>query len=305
MSKEILIIGYIGDSTSRHILEVTQGAGVKFSFLHLKDYYSNGYLRHFSSEESRTRVHAAGVTYWISEFSGIYQRLMLPTPSHVSKRQWPKVVSRFAGLNAALQSTQIKIVNIPQSGWENMSKLLQSYLLMRKGFTVPLSLTTSIISDYQTFRQHGETIYKSNSGVRSIVDNVDEVEKDRLQFLENCPVLFQRRIVGKDVRIHVVDDSVFAVEIESDAVDYRYYRTKGTYSHLRACESCAPQIAELCRSYAKERGIVLAGFDFKVDEAGNWYCLEMNPSPGFETYDHVLEGRIGKRVLEYLLDQSL
>jgi len=250
-------------------------------------------------------VRAAGVSYRISEFSGIYQRLLLPNPSHVGKYQWPKTMSRFVGLSAVLQSTQVNTINRPLCGWENMSKPLQSYFLRQKGFTVPLSLTTSIVSDYKKFRQHGETIYKSNSGVRSIVDNVEKVENERLQFLENCPVLFQRRIVGKDVRIHVVEDSVFAVEIESDAIDYRYYRTKGTYSHMRACESAPQWIMDLCRSYAQERGVVLAGFDFKVDDLGNWYCLEMNPSPGFESYDVVLEGRIGKRVLEFLLGQSL
>jgi hypothetical protein len=305
MSKRLLFIGYIGDTTMQHMLAAVKAVGVEFSFIHLGDYYSHGYLRYSSTDAGRTKLCAENETYYFRDFVGIFQRLMLPDVSQVRHLQWPKVVSRFVGLDAALLSTEIKVINRPCSGWENMSKPLQGYLLGRKGFNVPESLTTSNVSDYELFRQNQETIYKSNSSVRSIVDSVDHVEKDRLQFLQNCPVLFQRRIVGKDVRIHIVDASCFAAEIESDAVDYRYYRTRGSYSKMHVYESVPTEIVERCISYAEERGVVLAGFDFKVDEAGNWYCLEMNPSPGFEFYDRVLEGKICRKVLEYLLGEEL
>jgi hypothetical protein len=305
MSQRILFIGYIGDTTTQYMLSAAEAARVDFAFLHLGDYYSHGRLRYSSTDDSRTIVHAGGEAYRFDAFSGIFQRLILPKFEQVRQGHWPNLVSRFVGLDAALLSTEVKTVNRPYAGWENMSKPLQAYLLSRKGFNVPQSLTTSIVADYEDFRQNGEIIYKSNSSVRSIVDTVDKVEQDRFDLLKHCPVLFQRRIVGKDVRIHVVNDSCFAVEIESDAVDYRYYRTRGTYSRMRVCESLPAEVAERCISYAKERGVVLAGFDFKVDEVGHWYCLEMNPAPGFEYYDRVLQNKIGRKILEYLLGESL
>jgi len=37
-----------------------------------------------------------------------------------------------------------------------------------------------------------------------------------------CPTQFQRYIAGREHRVHVVGDEVFACEVHSDADDYRY-----------------------------------------------------------------------------------
>jgi hypothetical protein len=300
MAERILIAGYPGDTTTRHVVSVASGHGLDVDYLDLARFHANGELSFSSKAPARTRVRAGNQRYDLSEYAGIYQRLVLPPPRDTSPTKWPKMHARYLALEASLLAWPGRLVNRPLSGWQNMSKPLQAHTLARHGFLTPPALSTANIADYRAFRAQGDTIFKSNSGVRSIVDNVETVEDERLAFLENCPVLFQRLIRGKDVRVHVMDGRAYAVEIDSDAVDYRYVRTRGTYAHMHPNAHVPPDIAERCASYAAAHGVLLAGFDFKVTPGGEWYCLEMNPAPGFEMYDHVLDGLISNHLLEYL-----
>ena len=56
--------------------------------------------------------------------------------------------------------------------------------------------------------------------------------------------------------------------------------------------------------YAKSCGVLIAGFDFKVDELEQWYCLEMNSSPRFDSYDGVFGGAIGRALIDLLYDDG-
>lgn len=75
--------------------------------------------------------------------------------------------------------------------------------------------------------EHGEVIYRSISGVRSIVRMLDDELMDRLLLVHGCPVQFQRFIAGTNVRVHVVAGDLFATRIETDRVDYRYAQRDG------------------------------------------------------------------------------
>ncbi|MEO6562317.1 MAG: hypothetical protein ABIN99_04615 [Nitrosospira sp.] len=94
-------------------------------------------------------------------------------------------------------------------------------------------------------REHGTIIYKSISGVRSIVKALDENDLARLDNIRWCPVPFRALVPEADVRVHVVDREVFPTEIVSDTVDYRYARRNGGSAELRAVD-LAPDVAERC-----------------------------------------------------------
>jgi hypothetical protein len=293
----ILVVGYPGDRTVRHLLTAAERHGL--AFLSLVDFYETGEVIFSTHAPEDAFVSAADETFRPGDYSGICQRVYPPFDVPVGPRKWREMMSRYAALNLLLASLDVTVVNRPVVGWENSSKLLQAFQLQRFGFEVPPSLSTSIAGDYRRFRENTQTIYKSNSSVRSVVDDVTGIEEERLPLLRRCPVLFQHRVVGIDVRVHVVGTQVFGVGIDSDAVDYRYVRRQGTYARMSAHDVPA-EIAELCVAFAAEYGLCIAGFDFKLDEAGTWYCLEMNPWPGFEAYDDVLGGRIAQAVLDVL-----
>jgi D-alanine-D-alanine ligase-like ATP-grasp enzyme len=97
--------------------------------------------------------------------------------------------------------------------------------------------------------------------------------------------------------VHVFFGETFAVRIRSDAVDYRYYRTRGSFAKLEPEIELPKAIKSACIEFAAASRVSLAGFDFKIDGEGRWYCLEMNPTPAFESYDRVMEGAIARRIL--------
>ena len=65
-------------------------------------------------------------------------------------------------------------------------------------------------------------IYKSISGVRSIVRRMNADHLGRLPFLRYGPAQFQEFLPGDNIRVHTVGDRWFATRIRSEAVDYRY-----------------------------------------------------------------------------------
>ena len=122
----------------------------------------------------------------------------------------------------------------------NSSKPYQAQLIREYGFEVPPTLITNEPEQVLAFRaEHRRIVYKSISGVRSIVQTFDDDDLGRLRAIRWCPTQFQAFVEGVDVRVHVVGDEVFATECASDATDYRYAKRQvgnkvygGQSSHL-------------------------------------------------------------------------
>ena len=51
-------------------------------------------------------------------------------------------------------------------------------------------------------------------------------------------------------------------------------------------------------------GLHLAGIDLRQTPRGEWYCLEVNPSPGFTYYEAVTGQPIAAAVAELLVRQD-
>ena len=97
------------------------------------------------------------------------------------------------------------------------------------GFKGPDSLMTIDPDEVLRFvsTHAGAVIYKGASAYKTIVRNWRDEGRERLPYLVAAPVLFQRRIVGPDVRVHLVGERVFGERIDSVAVDYRFERGRG------------------------------------------------------------------------------
>jgi glutathione synthase/RimK-type ligase-like ATP-grasp enzyme len=119
------------------------------------------------------------------------------------------------------------VVNRYAAMGSNSSKPYQSQLIRDHGFGVPETLVTNdpeLVSAFQA--QHGDLIYKSISGERSIVSRFDASDRERLERVRWCPVQFQAFVHGPNVRVHTVGNEVFATIVETDAVDYRAARSR-------------------------------------------------------------------------------
>jgi glutathione synthase/RimK-type ligase-like ATP-grasp enzyme len=186
-------------------------------------------------------------------------------------------------LLAVAESLPGTVVNRPSAGWSNHSKPYQSTLLATHGLRVPDTLCTSDPAAARTFlARHGRIVFKSISGVRSIVAAVDDDADGaaRLDTIGHGPVQLQQWIDGTDVRVHVVGDALFATEITSEATDYRYGEDA-----VFAASDVPAALGERLVSVAHGMGLLLAGIDLRRTAAGEWHCFEVNPSPGFTYYE--------------------
>ena len=190
-----------------------------------------------------------------------------------------------AMLGAVSASLPAVVVNRPWAGRSNWSKPAQLRAIAGTGLRVPDTIATTDPDVARAFMsRHGRIVYKSVSGVRSIVATLDESESARLDEVGHGPTQFQQWVDGLDVRVHVVGDRWFATAIESDgAADYRYAAATGpppTMAPTLIPDELGDRLVELSRSM----GLCLSGVDLRVNGDG-WWCFEVNPSPGFTYYE--------------------
>jgi glutathione synthase/RimK-type ligase-like ATP-grasp enzyme len=205
-------------------------------------------------------------------------------------------------LAAWLEVTSALIVNPFGAMAANDSKPYQSKQILKHGFCVPETLITTDPSAAQAFwERHGVVIYKSVSGVRSQVARLRTEHVSRLADVATCPTQFQQYVAGIEHRVHVVGDEVFAAEILCEADDYRY---PGSHPvEIRACR-LPESVEDRCRRFAAAAQLPVAGFDLRRTPEDNWFCFEVNPSPGFTYYEAATGEPIARAIAMLLADRG-
>jgi glutathione synthase/RimK-type ligase-like ATP-grasp enzyme len=199
-----------------------------------------------------------------------------------------------------IEITPALVVNRPTVTISNNSKPYQAKLIQAAGLRVPDTLVTTDAEAVREFWQlHGEIIYKSVSGVRSIVSRLGEDHRSRLATVANCPTQFQEFIPGNDWRVHVVGDKVFSCEVLSDADDYRYPGRSGETVQIMARE-LSEELKNDCLRLSKMLRLPVCGIDLRCTPQGDWYCFEVNPSPGFSFYEQATGQPIADAIARFL-----
>lgn len=199
------------------------------------------------------------------------------------------------------QLTPALVLNRPDAMAANGSKPYQSAQIQAVGFQVPDTLiTTSPDAAREFLAHHRRIIYKSISGVRSIVGELSDIDSARLDEVTWCPTQLQESVAGVDVRVHVVGHRLFACEVRSRAVDYRYATLSGhtvTLSRYNLPDDCA----ERCLALSRVTELPLTGIDLRRTPDGGWYCFEANPSPAFTYYQQATGHPIDEAIAEFLI----
>ena len=204
------------------------------------------------------------------------------------------ILMSWAELTSAL------VVNRPSAMAANSSKPYQLAWIRSFGFKVPETLMTTDPSAVLQFWQcYGTVIYKSMSGIRSIVTRLTPEDRERLENVVWCPTQFQRYISGIDYRVHVIGKEVFACTIVSEADDYRYAARKGKVATIQACE-LPEAIANLCKELAVAMDLQVIGVDLRCTPDGQWYCFEVNPSPGFTYFQQATKQPMDEAIAKLL-----
>jgi hypothetical protein len=199
-----------------------------------------------------------------------------------------------------LQLSPARILNRVGPAAGNASKPAQARRLAELGWRVPATLVTSDPEEALAFRaEHGAVIFKSASGVRSIVTELGDADQQRLWRLRALPVQFQERVPGNDVRVHVVGDAVFVTEVESEALDYRYAGRAGQAARLRPGRLPA-EIEARCIATAAALELPLCGIDLRRRPDGEFVAFEVNPAPAFSWYEESTGQPIADSIVSYL-----
>jgi hypothetical protein len=205
----------------------------------------------------------------LEELSGVYARALGPAQS---SRDASAVA---AALHEWLDVTEVPVMGRPASMFSNSSKPHQARL----------TLVTNDPEAVRAFRAaHGRIVFKSISGIRSIVREVDDAAMARVDRIRDLPTQFQARVSGTDVRVHVVGTEVFPTRIASTALDYRYAARDGLSCDLEPCV-LAPEIEAACVSVATALDLPLAGIDLRIGDEAEVTCFEVNPMPAFSFYE--------------------
>jgi len=248
-----------------------------------------------------------GRVYLLEHFSAVYTRLMddqhLPevrgqppgSPLRRHARRLHDTMIRWC------EVAPIRVVNRIGPMGSNSSKPFQAQAIVKSGFRTPETLITNdpdLVRDFE--KAHGKLIFKSMSGVRSIVQTMNETDLGRLNLIRWCPVQFQQFVEGRNVRVHTVGRSVFATGIITDATDYRYAsRQVGDAAELESVELSAELSARALR-LVESLELPFAGIDLKIAPDGEVYCLEVNPSPAYSYYEAHTGQPISDALAQYL-----
>lgn len=187
-------------------------------------------------------------------------------------------------LVAWCEITQARVVNRASAMASNGSKPFQAQIVREHGFLTPETLVTNDPDLVTAFAADRRVVFKSVSGVRSIVRTLERDDLDRLHHVRWCPTQFQAYVDGVDLRVHTVGDRTFATLVESGATDYRYAARDGAGAELRPYE-VSDDLAGRCVALAASLGLEFAGIDLRVTPDGDVYCFEVNPSPAYSYYE--------------------
>ena len=247
----------------------------------------------------------------LEEVTGLYQRLH-------SDESFPELCklaqddparqrfSRFVTLFTVFSDLCTgRVLNRTPGMGTNNSKPFQAQIIARAGFGIPRTLITNAPERAREFvedatAQGREVIFKSASAVRSIVRSVTADDLARLDRLRICPVQFQERVEGRDVRVHVVGEEVFATRITTTGVDYRYAsRDEGGSTELEPFD-LPPEVAKRAVALSQMLELPLAGVDLRETPTGEWVCFEVNPSPAYSYYEANTGQPISTAIARYL-----
>jgi glutathione synthase/RimK-type ligase-like ATP-grasp enzyme len=244
--------------------------------------------------------------YDLEEITGVYTRL-IDEQALPELRGWPAQAperQRCRNLHDALlhwlEITPARVVNRCKPMGSNSSKPYQAQLIAQHGFAIPETLITNdpaLVGEFCARHQH--VIYKSISGLRSIVQEVTPNDLERLDHIRWCPTQFQAFVAGTNVRVHVVGREVFATKIMTEVTDYRYATRQRGEAELSAVE-LDNDLADRCIRLAAALGLPFAGIDLKITPDDEVFCFEVNPSPGFSYFENNTGQPIALSVARYL-----
>jgi glutathione synthase/RimK-type ligase-like ATP-grasp enzyme len=289
----ILLWGLTGDGPFDRVRAVLETRAAEIALIDQRDVFRTEFEMTVDPVLNAT-VSVAGQRVDLADASAAYWRthdlrtLLVTKPRETDGTggyREQRALALEQGLLAWLEMVDARVINRPSSMASNNSKPYQAAILREHGFDVPETIITTDPQEVLRFwTDHATVIYKSISGTRSIVSRLTRSHIEQLERVVWCPTQFQQYVPGRDVRVHVVEDDIFACEVRSEADDYRYARGSDGSVEIRDCQ-LPHDVADRCVAVTRALGLHLSGIDLRQAPDGRWFAFEANPSPGFTYYE--------------------
>ena len=234
----ILLCGIPTETPMALVRDALDSNGTRYVVLNQRKFASMKMSLDIQGGKPSGKLQLNGDSYSVDEFTGVFTRMMdyhfLPelqdAPAAAPELKF--CCNLFETLTRWAEISPARVVNRVAPMGSNFSKPYQAQIIRRYGFEVPETLITNDPDLVRAFRaRHGRVIYKSISGVRSIVQTLTDDDMTRIDNIRWCPTQFQAFVEGTNVRVHTVGEKVFATAINTDATDYRYaHRQSGDYA---------------------------------------------------------------------------
>lgn len=303
----ILLCGIPTETPMALVRDALESNGAPYVVLNQRKFAQMKMTMQIAGGKTSGRLQLNGDSYSIDDFTAVFTRMMdfhhLPElkDSPANSPEMNHCRNLFDTLTRWAEIMPGRVVNRVAPMGSNFSKPYQAQLIKRYGFEVPETLITNDPDLVRAFRaRHGRVIYKSISGVRSIVQTLSDDDMTRIDDIRWCPTQFQAFVEGTNVRVHTVGDKVFATAIKTEATDYRYaHKQSGDYADLRPVD-LSDELNEMCVNLAAGLDLAFAGIDLKITPENHVYCFEVNPSPAFSYYESQTGQSISGAVADYL-----
>ena len=189
------------------------------------------------------------------------------------------------------------VVNPLTGGYIDHDTKTQLYEKLRaEGVAVPGCLTTNSPEEAEKFIQSfEEVVFKPAVGVGSTRVVTDHDLQD-LSLLKRCPVLFQERIRGETLRVHLVGDRVvLALKIVASGIDSRTRTEKFEYVKIPGEEE-----GRIVRAH-RFLGLHYSAWDVVAAEDGRYVCLDCNSGPYVMWIGPEFRRHVFKQLAAYLV----
>ncbi len=304
----ILLFGIPSETPMAMVAQALTAWGQEPVVINQRDVEGNRIRLRLGGADAGGELRTAGLRLDLAEVDGVYLRPMddrrLPElagePADSALRH--RVMAFHELFIQWTEAIEITVVNRYSRMGSNFSKPYQAQLITAAGLATPETLVTNDPQAVLAFRQeHGELIFKSISGERSIVRKLSEADLARLDRIRHCPVQFQAWVPGQDIRVHTIGGRCFSTAISSTGVDYRYAGQRDGAPAALSATTLPDEIAERCLALTARLGLEFAGIDLRRDPDGRYVCFEVNPSPAFSYYESHTGQPIAAAVADHLL----
>ncbi|BFO67408.1 hypothetical protein [Chryseobacterium sp. KCF3-3] len=299
----LLTIGYITEKTFGHFISNLKQSSVTYKILDLSNLSKLNRISIIEDYNNQNLViELDNEIYDFSKFRSFYTRLFY---TDLGNNELNILFSKMiSSIYSFLESTNKMVVNKPSSGDSNVNKFVHSKTLGEYGFkSIRSMISTDQYRVSEIIPPDSSWITKGCSSIKTKAALIDHYIFSRLIRLPIAPALFQPRIIGDNVRIHFVGNEYFAERIISKRLDYRF--SDDEVSPNKYLEIIPPAIIiEKCLRYCRSENLFFAGFDFIVTENEEWFILECNTMPGYESYDKRCQNKISTALIKILADSS-